>query len=125
MEEDFEPDFFTKSKDVFPHDGFYIWGLLRRHLAEVRNLGIRDFGKEERRVDLLRYTRQLEREIERLEKNTSLLVVEQEPLSLEGNEPRILNTCKITKDKMEDLKIITVGDFGSALRSSSSSSGEQ
>lgn len=125
MEEDFEPDFFTKSKDVFPHDGFYIWGLLRRHLAQVRNLGIKDFGKEERRVDLLRYTRQLEREIERLEKNTSLLVIPQEPLSLEESEPRILNTCKITKNKMEDLKIITVGDFGSTLPSSLSSSGEQ
>jgi hypothetical protein len=118
-----ETPFFTKSKERFETSTIEAWGMLTRHLRALKNLSAKDMP-DKKYKRLWDYENYLIRTIAQLEKIPcfQVLMEEENPLNLETfckQEP-YEGPCRT-----KELKIITVGDFGSTLQSSSSSSGEQ
>lgn len=72
-----ENDFFTKSKESFNTNIFEAWATLRKHLEQVKSFHSR---KSQDTCDynaIKRYIRQLEKEVELLEKTASFVFVEE------------------------------------------------
>jgi hypothetical protein len=118
-----ETPFFTKSKEKFETHTIEAWGMLTRHLRALKELSPKDMpqGRYKRLYD---YEQYLVRTITQLEKIPcfQILPPDENPLHLEVfcKQEAYEGPCRT-----RELKIITVGDFGSILQSSSSSSGEQ
>jgi len=120
MEE--EIPFFTKSKEKFETNTIEAWGMLTKHLRALKALSNKDMP-DRKYKRLWDYENYLIRTIAQLEKVPCFQVLppDEKDLHLEMFcKQEAYNGCKRT-----ELKIITVGDFGSTLPSSLSSSGEQ
>lgn len=121
MEE--EVPFFRKSKDKFQTNTIETWGMLTKHLRALKDLSPKDMpqGKYKRLYD---YEQYLIRTIAELEKIPcfQVLPADENPLHLEifCTQESYNGPCRT-----KELKILTVGDFGSSSQSCSSSSGEQ
>ena len=73
-----EEPFFTKSKETFTTCPVEAWGRMRKHLEQLLTYKSRKLHDSLEYNALSRYIRQVEKDIEYLEKTTSFLFVEPE-----------------------------------------------
>jgi hypothetical protein len=111
-----ETPFFTKSKEKFETSTIEAWGMLSKHWRALKGLSPKDMpqGKYKRLYD---YEQYLVRTIAQLEKIPcfQILPADEKDLHLEVfcKQEAYEGPCRT-----KELKIITVGDFGSTSQSS-------
>lgn len=121
MEE--EIPFFSKSKEKFETNTIEAWGMLSKHWRALKGLSSKDMP-DKKYKRLWDYENYLVRTIAQLEKIPCFQV-----LPPDENDLHLETFCKQEPYngpcRKTELKILTVGDFGSSSQSYSSSSGEQ
>lgn len=109
MEE--EIPFFSKSKEKFETDTISAWGMLTKHLRGLKGLSNKDMP-DRKYKRLWDYEQYLTRTILQLEKIPcfQVLPADENPLNLDVfcKQEQYNGPCKT-----KELRIITVGDFGS------------
>jgi hypothetical protein len=87
--------FFSKSKETFSTCPIEAWGRMRKHLEQLNAYKSKKLHDSYKYNALSRYIRQVERDVEYLEKTTSFVFVE-----VLNEIPKFCNECRDTYIKV-------------------------